>query len=118
MQQTFKLPYKFTGEVSAFFISGRLAAANDVARAMSVVDLGIQRKFLKDRATIRLVFNDIYKGSKASSVQRYNDFYLRSYGYYEARQVRLNITYKFADNNIKVPRSRSSALESESGRIK
>ncbi len=118
LQQTFKLPYKFTGEVSAFFISKRLAAANDVARGMSVVDLGIQRKFLKDRATIRLVFNDIYKGSKASSVQRYNDFYLRSYGYYEARQVRLNITYKFADNNLKVPRSRSSALESESGRIK
>ncbi|MEO6404988.1 MAG: hypothetical protein ABIY51_00670 [Ferruginibacter sp.] len=61
---------------------------------------------------------DIYKGSKNSSVQAYDDFYLRSYGYYEARQVRLNFTYKFADNTLKVPRSRNSALESESGRIK
>lgn len=118
LQQTFKLPYKFTGEVTASYNSKRLTGANDITRGTNAIDLGIQRKLLKDKATIRLVLNDLYKGKTFNSLQSYNGFYLRSYGYYETRQVRLNFTYKFADNSIKGPRTRNSALESESGRIK
>ena len=118
LQQTFKLPNKFTAEISASFNSKRLTGANDIARGISTIDLGLQRKFLNDKGTLRLVFNDIYQGSKSNSLQSYSGFYLRSYGYYESRQVRLNFTYKFADNSIKGPRSRNTSLESESGRIK
>jgi hypothetical protein len=118
LQQNFKLPYKFTGEVTASYNSKRLSGANDIARETSGIDAGIQRKLIKDKATIRLVFNDIYQGNRSNSLQTYNGFYLRSYGYYETRQVRLNFTYRFADSSVKGPRSRNSALESESGRIR
>ncbi len=118
LQQTFRLPNKFTAELSAFFTSRRLTGANDISNPISSLDFAIQRKFLKDKAIIRLAFNDIYKGSQPNSIQNYYGFYLRTYGYYESRQVRLNFTYKFADNSLKGPRNRSSALESESGRIK
>ncbi len=118
LQQIYKLPYKFTGEVSAFYNSKRLTGANDITWGTSVLDVAIQRKFFKEKATIKLIFNDIYKGSQANSLQNYFGFYLRSYGYYESRQVRLNLTYKFADNSLKGPRARNSALESESGRIR
>jgi hypothetical protein len=118
LQQTFKLPYKITGEATMSVNSKRLTGANEISRGVSTVDLGIQRKLLKDKGTIRLVFNDIYKGSQSNSIQSYTGFYLRSYGYYESRQVRLNFTYKFADSSVKGPRNRNSSLESESGRIR
>ena len=118
VQQTFKLPYQLTGELAAVFTSKRLTGANDITNAVSTVDVGIQRKLLNDKATVRLVFSDIYKGSKTNSAQSYDGFYLSTYGYYETRQVRLNFTYKFADSNVKGPRNRNSALDTESGRIK
>ncbi len=118
MQQTFKLPYKFTAEVSGSFTSRRLTGANNISRSVSQVDLGVQKSILKTKGMLRLVFNDIYQGSRGSSVQSYSGFYMRSYSYYESRQVRLNFTYKFADSSVKGPRTRGSALGDENGRIK
>ena len=116
--QSFKLPRKFIAEVTTNVVSRRLTGANDVTRGINTLDLALQKKIIKNRGTLRLVFNDIYKGSKANSIQSYTGFYLRSYGYYETRQVRMSFAYKFADNSVKGPRARNSSLENESGRIK
>jgi hypothetical protein len=118
LQQQFKLPYNFTAEISGSFTTKRLTGANEISRAVSQVNLGLQRSFLNNKATLRLAFSDVYKGSQAKSVQEFEGFYLSSYGYYETRQLRLNFTYKFADNSVKGPRSRSSALENEQERIR
>ncbi|MEJ7693652.1 outer membrane beta-barrel family protein, partial [Daejeonella sp.] len=118
LQQTFKLPYKFTAEVSGSFTSRRLTGANNISRSVSQVDLGIQKSVFNTKGMLRLVVNDIYQGSRGSSVQSYAGFYMRNYSYYETRQVRLNFTYKFADTSVKGPRARNSALGDENGRIK
>lgn len=118
VQQQFKLPYRFTAEVSGSFTSKRLTGANEISRAVSQVNLGLQKSFLNNKATLRLAFSDIYKGSQSRSVQQFEGFYLSSYGYYESRQLRLNFTYKFADSSVKGPRTRSSALENEQERIR
>lgn len=118
LQQTFKLPGKFTAELSGSFTSKRLIGANEIARGTSQADLGLQRKFMKDRATLRLVVNDIYKGNQSNSLQTYEGFYLKNYGYYESRQARLNFTYRFADSKVKGPRTRNSSLENENNRAR
>ena len=118
LQQRFKLPFSIIGELSAYYNTKRLTGANELSRGTSQVDIGLQKSFMKNKAIIRLAFNDIYKGTKSRSVQSFDGFYLESYGYYETRQVRINFTYKFADSSIKGPRSRNSALENENGRIK
>lgn len=118
LQQTFKLPYQLSAEVVGVYNSKRLAGANQFARATSQVDLGLQRNFMDNKATLRLVFSDIYKGTKASSIQSVGGLYIRNYSYFEARQVRLNFSYRFTTGNAKGPRNRSSALENENGRIK
>ncbi|MGV3684634.1 MAG: outer membrane beta-barrel protein [Daejeonella sp.] len=118
LQQSFKLPYKFRAEVSGTFTSRRLTGANNISRAVSQVDLGLQKSLFKDKGVLRLVVNDIYQGNRGNAVQSYAGFYLRSYSYYESRQVRLNFTYKFADSSVKGPRTRNSALGDENGRIK
>ncbi|WP_199118217.1 TonB-dependent receptor [Pedobacter sp. ASV28] len=118
LQQSFKLPYQLTAEIVGFYNSKRLAGANQFAKATSQVDIGLQHNFMDKKATLRLVFSDIYKGSKASSVQRIDGLYVHNYSYFETRQVKLNFSYRFAAGNAKGPRNRSSALENENGRIK
>jgi len=73
---------------------------------------------MNDKATLRLVFADIYKGTRANAVQQVDGLYIRNYSYFETRQVRLNFSYRFSSGNSKGPRTRSSALENEQGRIK
>lgn len=118
LQQSFKLPYRLTAEIVGFYNSKRLAGANQFAKATSQVDIGLQHNFMDKKATLRLVFSDIYKGSKASSVQRVDGLYVHNYSYFETRQVKLNFSYRFSAGNAKGPRNRSSALENENGRIK
>ncbi|RZK83460.1 MAG: hypothetical protein EOO98_17530 [Pedobacter sp.] len=118
LQQTFKLPYKFNAEVMGFYNSRRLVGANQFANPTNQIDLGLQRNLMNDKATIRLIFADIYKGSKANSIQQVDGLYIRNYSYFETRQIRLNFSYRFTSGNSKGPRTRSSALENEQGRIK
>jgi outer membrane receptor protein involved in Fe transport len=118
LQQRFKLPLAMTAEVSAWFNTRRLSGANEITRGMSQVDLALQKVILKNKGTLRLAFTDIYKGTRFNSLQRFDGFELTSYGYYEARQLRLNFTWKLADSGVKGPRTRSSALENEQGRIR
>jgi len=118
IQQRFKMPYQVTGEILGFLNSKRLIGGNEIMKATSQVDLGLQKSFFKNSATIRLAFTDIYKGSKGYSTQNFEGFYMKNYSYYETRQLKLNFTYKFADSKAKGPRTRNSALENENGRIK
>lgn len=116
--QSFQLPYKTKVEVSATYNSKRLSGANTISRAVSQVDLGLQKTLLKDKATLRVAVNDIYKGSRNKYTQNFPGFVSSSYGYYESRQVRLSFSYRFSSGATKEHRTRKSALESESGRIK
>ncbi len=117
-QQSFKLPYRFNAEVATVYNSRRLIGANQFAKANSQVDLGLQRNLFGDKASMRVVFSDIYKGNKGSSIQSVDGLYLHNYSYYETQQIKLSFSYKFSSGISKGPRDRSSALESENGRIK
>ncbi|WEK17426.1 MAG: outer membrane beta-barrel family protein [Candidatus Pedobacter colombiensis] len=118
LQQTFKLPFKLTGEVTGYLNTKKLVGANEFSRGTNQVDLGLQRKLLREKATLRLALTDIYKGSKSYGIQQVDGLTLTNYGYYEGRQIRLNFTYNLLNSNTKSPRSRGSALDLENGRIK
>ncbi len=118
VQQNFKLPYGLNGEITGFYNSKRLNGANKFSNPISQIDVGLQRQFMQNKATLRLVYSDLYKGSKASSVQQLETLYIRNFGYFETRQVKLNFSYRFHTGQSKGPRNRSSALENEVGRIK
>jgi len=118
MQQSFQLPFKMKAEVSAIYNSYRLSGANTFSRAVSQVDIGLQKALFKDKATVRLAVNDIYKGNKSRYTQNFPGFVSASYGYYESRQARLSFSYRFSRGVAKTQRIRNSALDNESGRIK
>ncbi|MDT4825902.1 Outer membrane protein beta-barrel family protein [compost metagenome] len=117
-QQVFKLPYRINAEVTGFYNTKRLTGANKFSNATSQVDVGLQHNFKDNKTSLRLVFTDLYKGSRATSMQHMQGLSLQNFGYFETQQVKLNFSYRFASVNSKGPRSRSSALENENGRIK
>lgn len=117
-QQRFRLPWEASAELSFYLNSRRLTGANEISRGMNWIDIALQKNFWKKRATLRIAFNDVYKGTKFRSSQAFNGFYMKSFGYYETRQIRINFTYKFADKTVRAPRNRNSALENENDRIK
>ncbi len=116
--QTFILPSKVIIELTGSYNSKRLIGANEIALSNSQVDIGIKKKIWKDKATLRAALTDVYKGNIFNSEQRYPGFYLKNYGYYESRQLRIGFTYRFADISVKGPRSRNSSLEAESSRAR
>ncbi|WP_231460652.1 outer membrane beta-barrel protein [Pedobacter sp. Leaf132] len=118
LQQTFKLPEGFVGEISSVYNSKRLVGANQFFEPNSQIDLGLQRSFLNKTASLRIVYSDIFKGNQSNSFQSIGGFRIWNYGYFESRQLRLSFNYKFSTGNSKGPRTRTSALENESGRIK
>jgi hypothetical protein len=105
-------------EVSGYLNTRRLTNANEISRAISSVDIGLQKTFMKGKAIFRIAVTDIYKGNQFRSVQDYEGFYLNNYGYHESRLLKINFTYKFAESTVKGPRNRNSALENENSRIK
>ncbi|PRD54687.1 outer membrane beta-barrel protein [Sphingobacterium gobiense] len=115
--QSFRLPFKMKGEISASYNSKRLSGANIFSRAISQVDVGLQKALLGDKASLRIAVNDIYKGNQSRSNQSFPGFQSSNYGYFESRQVRLSFSYKFSKGQPSSQRTRKSALESESGRI-
>lgn len=118
IQQTFQLPAQFKAEIAATYNTRRLSGANTLSRAYGQVDIAIQKNLLKDKASLRLAVSDIYKGNISRYTQDFPGFESQSYGYYESRQARLSFTYRFSKGASKDQRSRKSALESETGRIK
>lgn len=115
--QSFQLPFKMKAEVAATYNSNRLIGANTLSKGISQVDIGLQKTLLRDKATLRLAVNDIYKGNRSRYTQNFPGFVSSSYGYYESRQLRLSFSYRFSSGTAKAQRARKSALESESGRI-
>lgn len=116
--QSFQMPLKMKAEILFFYNSKRLSGANTFSRATSQVDIGVQKPLFKDKASVRLAVSDIYKGNQSRSTQNFPGFESSSYGYYESRQIRLSLSYKFSRGESKAQRVRNSALENESGRIK
>lgn len=115
--QSFRLPYKMKGEISALYNSKRLSGANTFSRAISQVDIALQKTLLNDKALLRIAVNDIYKGNQSRSHQSFPGFESHNYGYFESRQLRLSFSYKFSRGQSGSQRTRKSALESESERI-
>lgn len=115
--QRFQVSSGLVTEVTGVYQSRRLTAANERNRPTSQIDIAFV-KSISPKCTIRLAFSDIYKGIRLETQQDNGGYYIRSYGYYETRQVRLNFSYRFADKNAKAKNTRVSALDAENGRIR
>ena len=117
MTNQFTLPKKFSLELSGWyqspFIEGQLSG-----KPMGAVSIGIQKKMLKDKATLKLNVNDIFWTQQFRGSFIFNDIDVQIANRSDSRIVRATFTYRFGNNKVKAARQRQTGLEDEKGRVK
>ena len=117
MTHQFTLPKKISLELSGFyqspFVEGQL-----IGKPMGQVSFGVQKKVLKDRATVKLNVNDIFWTNQFRGSFIFNDIDVQIQNKWESRVARMTFTYRFGNNKVTSARQRQTGLEDEKGRVK
>jgi hypothetical protein len=116
-QNTFKLPYAFTFEISGWYNSGGVWGGAFKSDAQGSLDLGLQKKLFGDNASLKLSFTDILKTAPWKSYNTYAGIVNRANGNWESQQFRASFTWRFGNKQVKNIRQRNTGSESEQKRI-
>jgi hypothetical protein len=115
-QSTFKLKNNWTIELSGWYNSPYRRI--DYNRAMGTMDAGVQKKFWKDNATLKVSFTDVLHTGRGGHHSEYAGIATNLRFKWESQQLRVNFMYSFGSNEIKAARNRRSGSEDELNRIK
>ena len=114
---TFTLPKNFSVELSGFYNSKTVYGMFEIANQYSI-DLGIQKNFANNKATIKLSARDILGTMKAKAVAKYDNINLISRNTWDSQKVSLSFSYRFGQDDLKPSRQRSTGLDEQRSRIK
>ncbi|MEP7168391.1 MAG: TonB-dependent receptor [Bacteroidota bacterium] len=117
MQNTFKLPYSFTFELSGWYNSGGVWGGSYRTYAQGSLDAGLQKKLLHEQATLKLTYTDILHTAPWDSYNTYAGIIIHVKGNWESQQFRASFTWRFGNKQMKSLRQRTSGSESEQKRI-
>ncbi len=117
MQNTFTLPKGWSAELSGFYASPSVWGGSFRTRAFGGMDLGVQKKILKDNGTLKLSVSDVLHTQQWRGVSNYGGVYFVASGGWESQQVRLTFNYRFGNQGF-TAREHKTGNESESKRIK
>ena len=117
MTNQFTLPKKFSLELSGWYQSGFIEGQL-IGKPMGAVSFGIQKKMLKDKATLKLNVNDVFWTQKFRGSFAFNDIDVQIVNRWESRTARMTFTYRFGNNKVASARQRQTGLDDEKGRVK
>ncbi len=116
-QNTFTLPKQWKMEVSGWFSTPSVWGGTYLCKSLGSLDIAFQKKILREKVSARLAFSDVFFTSYWRGDTQFGDLKIKGKGGWESRQVRLNFSYNFGNNQVKSARNRSTGLEDEKGRI-
>ena len=115
-QHTIDLPAGFKGEISGWFSGPGIWGGVFLYETSWSLNLGLQRKFLKDKLNARLSANDLFYQSGWNGYSEYNGLLSTGRGRWDSRRVSLSLGYRFGNENVK-SRKRKTGMEDEAGRV-
>jgi outer membrane receptor protein involved in Fe transport len=115
-QHTFDLPWALKGEISGYYSGPGVWGGVFLFESNWGLNLGLQRKFLRDRLNVRLAADDIFYETGWDGYSDFNGLYSAGGGRWDSRRVSLSLGYRFGNDNVK-SRRRSTGLEAEAGRV-
>ncbi|WP_422348781.1 TonB-dependent receptor domain-containing protein [Flagellimonas sp.] len=116
-QNTFTLSKGFKMEVSGWFSSPSIWGGTYATKSLGSLNLAFQKKFLDNKVTGRLSFNDILYTVPWRGTTQFGNLFIDGNGGSDSRQMAFSFTYDFGRNEIKKARKRKTGLEDENKRI-
>ena len=117
LQQTFKFGKGWTGEMSGFYNSPSIWGGTYEMQANWSMDMGVQKKFWKENANLRISLTDIFFTQPWEGVSQFGGLYVKATGQYESRQLKANFTYRFGNKQLKATRTRKSGIDDLNQRV-
>lgn len=112
---SFPLVWGIRSEILGLYTSKRLGGSTDVMAPNGLVNIAFQKKFMDDRAIVKLSLSDVFWTNNWDNVNRFDGFESANYGYGETRLVKVNFTFKFGSS--RKSHSKQSNIESELNRF-
>ena len=116
-QNTINLPAEFRMEISGWYSSPSIWGGTYRTNSLGSLNLAFQKKFLEEKLTARLAFNDILFTSPWAGTTQFGELFISGSGGNDSRQVAFSLSYNFGSNEVKKARSRKTGLEDEQKRI-
>lgn len=117
MQHSYKFTEKLTGEVSGFYSSPSIYQGTFKSRQMWGVDAGAQHTFMKGNMTLKATVSDVFRTMRWKAQSDFAGQMLRSNGGWESRLLKLSLSWRFGNNQVKAARQRNTAAEEENKRL-
>lgn len=118
MQHTFTLPLGINAEISGWYSSPSIWGGTFKMEQMWGLDAGVQKRFLKGKANLKLSVNDVFYSQKWNGTSNFGGLYMQVNGRGDSRRFRVNFSYNFGNDQVKSARNRSTGLDDEKGRVK
>ena len=115
-QQNFSLPMGISAEVSGWYSGPGIWGGVFRYEPNWSLNVGVQRKFLKNQLNVKLSANDLFFQSGWKGVSEFDGQISYGRGYWDSRRVSLAVSYNFGNSKIKA-RNRKTGIEEETGRI-
>jgi iron complex outermembrane receptor protein len=117
MQHTFLLGKGYSAELSGWY-EGKTLEGTWKRRSFKTMDIGFKKRFLQERATIKVAFTDVFRTMRFRAVSDYGGTNLVINQMNDARTIRVNFSYRFGSSQIKEARQRKTGADSEGRRIR
>ncbi|WP_293306637.1 outer membrane beta-barrel family protein [Pedobacter sp. UBA5917] len=105
-QNSFKLGNGYSAELNAYFNSKSVYGIS-TERSYHSVSAAFQKNLLKDKASLKLLVNDIFQSSQYKQFTRYQNIDMNSHVNVDGRRVMLSFSYRFG-NPFSIKERRSS----------
>ena len=117
-QQTFKLPWDLSLEVSGWYTTPSLWGGNFKMDSQWSMDAGVQKKIWNERGNVKLSVSDIFKTNEWHGRSVFGDLNIEIGGGWDSRRLRLSFSYLLGNTQLKAAKARKTGLEDEQKRIK
>jgi iron complex outermembrane receptor protein len=116
MQNSFKFGKGWTGELTGLYISPSVWQGTIKSKTMGSVDIGVQKALFKNKANLKVSWADIFGTMKWGGTSDFSGVRSHFYGNGELRQVKVNLTWRFGNSQVKAASQRKSAIDEEKKR--
>jgi iron complex outermembrane receptor protein len=108
---TFSLPKGYSFNVSGWMAGTQYWGGTFRLKPMGSLDLGLQKMFFNNKLTAKLSLSDVFKTQQWYAISNFSGLYVDATGNYESRQLRLNLSYRFGNNQVAKARERETGCQ-------